>query len=77
MIPIYTDPAYELSGKERDIYEHSLTEREVEMYLRKQALRRKLNRIETGQATGQVEDLQPGETPTDDIDFDYSRIDGK
>jgi hypothetical protein len=47
------------------------------MYLRKQALRRKLNRIETGQATGQVEDLQPGETPTDDIDFDYSRIDGK
>jgi hypothetical protein len=68
MIPIYTDPAYELSGKERDIYEHSLTEREVEMYLRKQALRRKLNRIE---------DLQDGETPTDDIDIDYQNISGK
>ena len=62
------DRGYEMSNKERAIYEHSLTEREVEMSLKKQTLRRKLRAIE---------DLQPGETPVDDVDLDYSRIDGK
>lgn len=52
---------------ERDIYEHSLTEREVEMFLRKQALRRKLNRIEK---------MQPGETPTEYLNIE-NREDGK
>ena len=67
---IIEDRAYEMRPDERDIYEHSLTEREVDMFLRKQALRRKLNRIE-------LEDLQPGETPTEYLNIDYQNESGK
>jgi hypothetical protein len=67
--------------RDRDIYEHSLTEKELDMWLRKQALRRKLNRIEAedlrkSEENNNLQEMQPGETPTD-LDLDYQNESGR
>ena len=63
------DPSYELKGDERDIYEHSLLEAEIDKMMKRRAIIKKLHDLD-------IEDLQPGETKCD-LDFDYQNFSGR
>lgn len=70
------DPSYELKGSERDIYEHSLLDAEVDKFMEIRKLRRKLMLLESEILDNDMEKQQPGETKGD-LDFDYSNEQGK